>query len=230
MVGLGQTKAKTQASRQQAWDELFFLCRRAKVSQHQRHWRIAHNGTFVLQIVVQPQTLGGQVFTNDGHGQVAAVLPAKFCRQGVPVVPRQVGSAPHFSQERLPIVVRQAAGIKISPRKLAAVVKKTDVVVLLLQRLDLALNERVKLGQISLDGGGNGEVHGSTLNQFPGPPRRLCKRALRLYTTSRRNAGKRITSRMLGLSVSSIIRRSMPTPQPPVGGMPYSRARTKSWS
>jgi hypothetical protein len=47
---------------------------------------------------------------------------------------------------------------------------------------------------------------------------------------SRRRAGKRITSRMLGLSVSSIISRSMPTPQPPVGGMPYSRARMKSWS
>ena len=47
---------------------------------------------------------------------------------------------------------------------------------------------------------------------------------------SRRKAGNRITSRMLGLSVSSIIRRSMPMPQPPVGGMPYSSARTKSWS
>jgi hypothetical protein len=35
---------------------------------------------------------------------------------------------------------------------------------------------------------------------------------------------------MLGLSVSSIIRRSMPMPQPPAGGMPYSSARTKSWS
>ena len=31
-------------------------------------------------------------------------------------------------------------------------------------------------------------------------------------------------------SLKSIIRRSMPMPQPPVGGMPYSRARTKSWS
>ena len=47
---------------------------------------------------------------------------------------------------------------------------------------------------------------------------------------SRRSAGNRITSRMLGLSVSSIIKRSMPMPQPPVGGMPYSSARTKSWS
>ena len=35
---------------------------------------------------------------------------------------------------------------------------------------------------------------------------------------------------MLGLSVSSITSRSMPMPQPPVGGMPYSSARMKSAS
>ena len=42
---------------------------------------------------------------------------------------------------------------------------------------------------------------------------------------SLRSDGNRITSRMLGLSVISIISRSMPMPQPPVGGMPYSSAR-----
>jgi multidrug efflux pump len=47
---------------------------------------------------------------------------------------------------------------------------------------------------------------------------------------SRRSAGNRITSRMLALSVSSITRRSMPMPQPPAGGMPYSSARMKSAS
>ena len=39
-----------------------------------------------------------------------------------------------------------------------------------------------------------------------------------------------MTSRMLGLSVSSMTRRSMPRPMPPVGGMPYSRAVMKSSS
>ncbi len=48
--------------------------------------------------------------------------------------------------------------------------------------------------------------------------------------TSRRKAGNKMTSRMLGLSVSNIIKRSMPIPHPPVGGMPNSSARTKSWS
>ena len=40
-----------------------------------------------------------------------------------------------------------------------------------------------------------------------------------------RISGKRMTSRMEGLLVSSITRRSMPTPSPAVGGRPYSRAR-----
>ncbi len=43
--------------------------------------------------------------------------------------------------------------------------------------------------------------------------------------SSFRMCGNRITSRMFGESVSSITSRSMPTPHPPVGGMPYSSAR-----
>jgi hypothetical protein len=43
---------------------------------------------------------------------------------------------------------------------------------------------------------------------------------------SGRICGKRITSRMFAESVSSITRRSMPMPQPAVGGRPYSSART----
>lgn len=39
-----------------------------------------------------------------------------------------------------------------------------------------------------------------------------------------RIAGKRITSRRLGWSVSGITSRSMPMPTPPVGGMPYINA------
>ena len=42
---------------------------------------------------------------------------------------------------------------------------------------------------------------------------------------SGRRVGKSTTSRIDGVSVSSITRRSMPMPRPPVGGRPYSRAR-----
>ena len=40
--------------------------------------------------------------------------------------------------------------------------------------------------------------------------------------------GKRRTSRIVVVSVSNMTRRSIPMPSPPVGGMPYSRASTKS--
>ena len=43
--------------------------------------------------------------------------------------------------------------------------------------------------------------------------------------TSGRSSGKSSTSRMVDSSVSSMVRRSMPTPSPAVGGMPYSSAR-----
>ena len=41
-----------------------------------------------------------------------------------------------------------------------------------------------------------------------------------------RKVGKAITSRIEGLSVNSITKRSMPMPSPPQGGSPYSRAVT----
>src|SRR5581483_9145030 len=43
---------------------------------------------------------------------------------------------------------------------------------------------------------------------------------------SGRMCGKRMTSRMEGESVKNITSRSMPTPRPAVGGIPYSSART----
>ncbi len=41
-----------------------------------------------------------------------------------------------------------------------------------------------------------------------------------------RSAGKRMTSRIVSQPVSSIARRSMPSPRPPVGGIPYESAST----
>ena len=46
-----------------------------------------------------------------------------------------------------------------------------------------------------------------------------------VQSLSGRRVGKSTTSRIDGVSVSSITRRSMPMPRPPVGGRPYSRAR-----
>ena len=46
-----------------------------------------------------------------------------------------------------------------------------------------------------------------------------------VYCASGRMKGKSSTSRIEGLSVRSMTRRSMPMPMPPAGGMPYSSAR-----
>ena len=46
------------------------------------------------------------------------------------------------------------------------------------------------------------------------------------HCCSGRNVGNKITSRMVGASASSMTSRSMPIPSPPLGGKPYSRART----
>src|SRR5436309_2774158 len=45
------------------------------------------------------------------------------------------------------------------------------------------------------------------------------------YFFSGRISGKRITSRIEGELVNNITRRSMPSPSPAVGGIPYSKAR-----
>ena len=51
-----------------------------------------------------------------------------------------------------------------------------------------------------------------------------------LYRQMRRIWGKRMTSRMDSAPVRAITRRSIPTPMPPAGGIPYSRAVRKSSS
>src|SRR5262249_50821519 len=69
----------------------------------------------------------------------------------------------------------------------------------------------------------------------PPPPRSDSGSGLRLRPwigshpcrpPSGRMWGKRITSRMDGELVSTMARRSMPTPTPPAGGMPWPSART----
>src|SRR5439155_72553 len=53
---------------------------------------------------------------------------------------------------------------------------------------------------------------------------------LGLHYSRERRAGKRITSRIASLPVMAIVSRSIPIPQPPVGGIPYESASTKSGS
>jgi len=50
------------------------------------------------------------------------------------------------------------------------------------------------------------------------------RKCVKVYSRSRR-CGNKITSRIFGVSVSSMISRSIPIPNPPFGGIPYRIAR-----
>ena len=75
------------------------------------------------------------------------------------------------------------------------------------QRLDDHLGEADRL----LGGCSTGAAGRRAVWRRQGPSSRIC--------------GNSSTSRMVGESVSSMVRRSMPMPTPPAGGMPYSSAR-----
>ena len=96
----------------------------------------------------RPRPLRGEVLADDGHAEVRAVLAAVLLRERVAVVAGGVGPAAGLAQQRLPLLVRQAAALPVGAGVLAAVVEEADVVVLLLERLDLALDEVVELVEV----------------------------------------------------------------------------------
>ena len=64
-----------------------------------------------------------------------------------------------LAQQFFPFGPGQSARFKIGARPFAAVVEEADIVVGLLERLDLGLDEGVEFTQIGLKVGGNCEVH-----------------------------------------------------------------------
>src|SRR5262249_53984007 len=80
-------------------------------------------------------------------------------RERVSVVAGGVGPAAHLGQEQLPLFVRQSAAVPIGSRVLPPVVEEALVVVLGLERLDLALDEVVQLAEVVDELLGEVEVH-----------------------------------------------------------------------
>ena len=138
MRRLGDAEREALAARRQVVDPLGLLLRRAVVDHQQQADVVADDHVLVLQVAVQAEALAGQVLADDRHAEVGAVPAAVLRRERVPVVPGRVGPAPGLAQQRLPLAVRQSAAVPVGPGVLAAVVKEPDVVVLLLQRPDLA--------------------------------------------------------------------------------------------
>src|SRR5258708_40163371 len=97
------------------------------------------------------------------HREVRAVLAAVFFRQRETVVSRLVGAPAHFAEQRFPFMTRQAAPLEVGPRPFAAMVEKTDIVVLAFERLDFALDKVVQFRKVILDLSRDVEIHRDTL-------------------------------------------------------------------
>ncbi len=72
---------------------------------------------------------------------------------------RGVGPPARLAQQRLPLRVGQAAAVPVGARILPTVIEETDVVVLLLERPNLTLDELVELIQVVGEVFGNVEIH-----------------------------------------------------------------------
>ncbi len=97
--------------------------------QHRHQRQVADNGMFVLQIVVQAETLGGEMFADDGHPEIAAILAAIALRDRKAQMAGTCrrGSSPGATA--LPFVARQPAIVQIGARPFAAMIEEADVVI-----------------------------------------------------------------------------------------------------
>ena len=145
-------------------------CCRAAVVQHQQQRDVvAHDRVLVLQVAVQAEALAGQVLADHRHAEVGPVPAAVFLRERVPVVAGRVGPPPGLREQRLPVAAGQPAAVPVGAGVLPAVVEEADVVVLLLERLDLALDELVEFVQVLPQVLGQVEVHvASPSAAYPG--------------------------------------------------------------
>jgi hypothetical protein len=112
---------------------------------------------------VQPQPSSGQALADDGHAQVRPVGAAEGGREGPAQEAGGIRSPAHLAQQRVPLGAGDATVLDVGAGELPPVVEEADVVVLLLERLDLGLDEvvdsRQQLGDLYRDL----EVHGVIL-------------------------------------------------------------------
>ena len=98
-----------------------------------------------------PRPLRREVLADDRHREVRAALPAELLRERE-AQPAGASARRRISREQLlPLLARHAAVLEVGARVLAAMVEEADVVVLLFERLDLALDEVVELVEEVLD-------------------------------------------------------------------------------
>ena len=166
VLGLGDAEREAASTFGEVVDPLRLLLLGAVGDHQQQADVVADDRVLVLQVVVQAEALAGEVLADDGHAEVRAVLAAVLLRERVAVVAGGVGAAPRLARAAAPTrAFGQAAAVPVGARVLAPVVEEADVVVLLLERLDLALDELVELVEVVGQVLGDVEVHGVPFRQ-----------------------------------------------------------------
>ena len=168
MVRLGQSERRAELALQGGRREMLLILA-GKVAQHQDLRIIGDDGMLVLQVIVQAKALAREMFADNRHGEVGPVLAAILFRQAEPEMPGLVRQALRLAQQLFPFLARQALVLEIGSGPFAAMIEEPYIVVLLLQRLDLVLDELIENDQVIGNVLWNVEIHNASL-----PGARLC--------------------------------------------------------
>ena len=158
VVGLGQAEGDAVFAGDAALDHRPLLGASVQV-EHGHERKIADDRVLVLQIVVQAQALGGEVLADHRHPQVRAIFAAVLLGESEAVVAGLVGEVLDVAQQPLPFGSGQPAMLEIRARPFAAMIEEADVVVGLLERADLDVDEGVELPEIFGQAARKVEVH-----------------------------------------------------------------------
>ncbi len=104
-----------------------------------------------------------QVLADDRHLQVAGPVAAVLGRERPPQPAGRISGAAHLTQQVLPLLAWYAVVLEVGSSPLPAVVEEPHVVVALLERNDLGLDERIEPVERVLDGGRDRKVHECTV-------------------------------------------------------------------
>ena len=145
MIGLGQAEREMVLPRDDAVN-IFALLGRGEPVEDRDQREVADHRRFILQIVGELQPLPGHMFANRRDHQIGGAPAATFLRQAEPQETRFVGAPFHLSDQIVPLVTWLSVAIPIGSRVFAAIVEELDV--LALEWLDLAVVERIDLGEL----------------------------------------------------------------------------------
>ena len=173
VVRFGQPEREPAAAVEESGHPLGDLLGCTEVTHHQHGGEVADDRRLVLQVVVEAETAVREVLADDRHLEVRCAAPAELLGEGESQPAGGIGAATHLAQQLLPLLSRHTVVVEVGARPLTAMVEEPHVVVGVLQREDLGLDERVEVVERLLDLGWDGEVHDDAPYVLVMPPCRL---------------------------------------------------------